>query len=145
MNTYNLTLGLKNVILTESSPVDDFYYDEILSVESNEKERCYKNPLHLLLNQQRLNSLGTMGVQAWLEQFQARPDSPLAELRKKCSDEDLATMIKSRHLQAPAEILAWSRQMYDNMESFNNELKQLAAQQVQQTESTQVTDNTNTE
>lgn len=136
MRKYNLSIGLKNAILCETSPVDEFYSEEIVSPVSGYKTTFFLDPLYLLLNQQRLNSLGTMGVEAWLAQFQVRPNSPLAELRKKCTDEQLATMIRSRHLQAPAEILAWSRYMQDNMSKFEAEVKQLAEAQVAETNQT---------
>ena len=108
---YNLVYGLKNTVLCESSPVDEFYSEKQVCDDGKEAYK-FCNPLYLLFNQQRLNKLGTMGIESWLSQFDMKKNNPLSELRKKCSDKDLATMIKSRHIQAPAEILAWSRYMY---------------------------------
>ena len=56
---------------------------------------------------------------------------PFVELRSKCSDSDLMTMIKSRHLQSPCEILSWCKYMKDNVDVFNNELKQFVQTQVE--------------
>lgn len=138
-HSYNLAIGYKMSCSVESSPIDEFYEETILTPCDNQKAKMFVNPLHLLLNQQRLNKLGTMGIEQWLQQFRLVKDDSLSELRKKCSDSDLAKMIKSRHLQTPSEILAWSRQMYADMEQFNSELKQLLEAEKKQSEQPTIT------
>lgn len=142
----NLVQNLKNVVLVDSSPVDEFYRETQFTDDGKEAVR-FPNPLFLLFNQQRLNKLGTMGIEAWLAQFDNKKNSPLEELRKKCSDSDLATMIKSRHLQSPAEILAWSRYMYDNMKAFDKELQDVLKAQSETADAvmTENSDNVNVE
>ena len=84
-----------------------------------------------------------MGLSDWLNQFKLQKTSALDELRKQCSDADLLSTLKSRHLQSPAELLAWSRYMSSNLDKFNNEVKAvLEAQQQQDTTNVQ-TNNTN--
>lgn len=129
---YNHMLGRKQMNFVQTSPVDEFYIESI-SNPRNAKSvvQCYTNPIRMLFNQERLSKVGEFGVMKWLEQFKGS-SSALDELRKKCSDADLVSMIRSRHIQAPADVLAWARHMQSNMDSFNEELKQLY--EVQQTE-----------
>lgn len=124
MSKYNVQLGLKCSAIVESSPIDEFYFDEVLDVATSTKTLRHVNPLHLLLNQKRLDSLGTMGLDAWLQQFRVA-DSPLSELRKKCSDDDLCKYIKSRHLQSPAELQAWARSLDAESEHLQAEIKEV--------------------
>jgi len=122
--TFNANVGKRHMIFRSPSPVDDFYRTTYKVAHCKREVHQFSNPLQMLLNQERLNRLGQMGLEAWLSQFN-NPQSPLAELRKKCSDQDLASMIKSRHIQSHAEILAWARYMKQNMDKFNDEVKQL--------------------
>ena len=65
-----------------------------------------------------------MAAQQFIESLAPKSNS-LEELRKQCSDEDLMRMIKSKHLQSPAEILSWCRYLNENVESFNSEVQKL--------------------
>lgn len=132
MKTFNLRIGQKQMVFASSTPIDEFYFEEICNKDGNSFSISYTNPLHLLLNQKRLNKLGQMGLDEWLGQFDLKKSSPIEELRKQCSDEDLLKTIKSRHLQAPAEILAWSRYMSQNLDEFNDNVKSVIAEMQQQ-------------
>ena len=68
----------------------------------------------LLFNQERLNeTLGRDGIKHFFDSLSSR-SVPLSELRTKISDEDLASICKSRYLQQPSEILAWSEYLNNN-------------------------------
>lgn len=68
----------------------------------------------LLFNQERLNeTLGRDGIKHFFDSLSSR-SVPLTELRSKISDEDLASICKSRYLQHPSEILAWSEYLNNN-------------------------------
>ncbi|QRV61761.1 hypothetical protein [Microvirus sp.] len=68
----------------------------------------------LLFNQERLNdTLGRDGIKHFFDSLSSR-SVPLSELRSKISDEDLACICKSRYLQQPSEILAWSEYLNNN-------------------------------
>lgn len=130
----SINIGVKNTQVVQSSPVDEFYCDEVYTPQDKKKAKCYTNPLYLLLNQKRIESMGTLALETWLTQFSMQKQNPLAELRSKCSDEDLIKMIKSRHLQNPSEILAWSHYVKDHMKEFSAELKALVEQEAAQKE-----------
>lgn len=118
---------MSNVVTMENSLVHEFYVEEQVSKEDGSPMFQVSDPIYLLFNQQRLNSIGAGAVQMWVQEMSASLNSPLAELRKQCSDEDLLTMVKSRHLQSPSEILAWAQYMTDNMDKFQSEVAKLVA------------------
>ncbi len=77
----------------------------------------------LLFNQERLNdTLGRDGIKHFFDSFSSR-SVPLSELRSKISDEDLATICKSRYLQQPSEILAWSQYLNNNYADLLSEIR----------------------
>lgn len=117
----------KNMNYYQPSLVSSFYKEESISCESGEPMVAYHDPIYMLFNQQRLSKLGAGAVEIWLQQMYQSKANPLAELRKECSDEDLVSMIKSRHLQSPSEILSWSRLMMSKMDEFKSEVVKLVA------------------
>lgn len=119
------SFDLKNIILRQSEIIDNFCYEE-LPCDDKRKSVHVADPVHVLLNQERLNeALGQTAAKTFIDSFRNQKNDPFAELRSKCSDEDLMSLVKSRHLQAPAEILAWSKYMQNNMELFNSEVQKL--------------------
>lgn len=106
-----------------SSVVDEFYFERVFCEDGSECVACV-DPIVVLFNQERLVGLGETGAKAFLDSFQQRTDS-LAELRKNCSDEDLISMMKSRYLQTPSEIVAWCRYMESNIDKFNSEVQSM--------------------
>lgn len=131
---HNPQLNLSNQIIREPEPTDSFYTEELIDTQCEGLEKCYAHPdpIYMLFNQERIKQLGVTAGTAFLEQFTKYEGNALNELRKKCTDEQLLTMIKSRHLQQPSEILAWSRYMDANVEEFNSELKAAIEVQKQQ-------------
>lgn len=117
----------KNMNYYQPSLVSSFYKEESISSESGEPIVVYHDPIYMLFNQQRLSKLGAGAVEMWLQQMNQSKANPLAELRKECSDEDLVSMIKSRYLQSPSEILSWSRLMLSKMDEFKSEVAKLVA------------------
>lgn len=118
----------KNMNPFQPSLVTSFYKEESVSAESGEPMLAFHDPIYMLFNQERLSKLGSGAVELWLNQMNQSRANPLSELRKECSDEDLVTMIKSRHLQSPSEILSWSRLMTSKLEEFKSEVAKLVAE-----------------
>lgn len=126
--SFNNEVGLKHCILREASVVDEFYHEPITPSDDTMESVSVCDPIIILFNQKRLDNMGSTAVQSFLDSLVPKSNE-LSELRKKCSDDDLMTMVKSRHLQSPAEILAWCRYMNENIETFNSEVAKLVAQQ----------------
>lgn len=126
--SFNEEVGLKHCILREASVVDEFYHESTTPSDDSMESVSVCDPIVILFNQQRLDNMGTTAAKSFIDSLVPKSNE-LSELRKKCSDEDLMTMVKSRHLQSPAEILAWCRYMNENVETFNSEVAKLVAQQ----------------
>lgn len=124
-NKYTWNFTTKNVVLRESTPIDSFT-NEIITPSHDEKQAtCVVDPIRILFNQERINNLGATAAKAWIDSLSVNKNNALSELRKKCSDEDLISIIKSRHIQSPAELLAWTNYITDRMDEFNAELKKV--------------------
>ena len=140
---FNSVSDLRNVVLREPSVVDEFYINKMTNPDGSESVQ-HVDPIFVLFNQQRLESLGTSAAQYFLDSLQ-QPNDSLTELRKKCSDEDLLKLIKSKYLQSPAEILAWCRYMDANIEEFNKEVQTLIEAQKQEQEKVDASNQQTTE
>lgn len=115
----------------EASLVDEFYQEERVSCTDGAPMKQFNDPIYMLFNQKRLSLLGSGAIELWLQSMAKAKSDPLAELRKQCSDDDLLTMVKSRHLQSPSEIHAWAQLMTSKIDDFKSEVsKLLAAKQV---------------
>lgn len=83
----------------------------------------FNNDVSLLFNQQRLEQvLGRDGITKFFERL-SQQSSSLSELRSKISDSDLVEICKSRYLQAPSEILAWSQYLNNNYAELLSEIR----------------------
>lgn len=83
-------------------------HDDVLDVTA------VNNDIYLLLNQNRLSSLGEDNVKKILDSI-ASQSSSMSELRKKVSDSDLLAFCKSRYIQTPSELRAWSNYLNTEM------------------------------
>lgn len=100
------------------SIVSPFMTKEVTYFDGDEKKvaKCCVDDIYLLFNQRRLLSAGSDTVNAWLETLTPRSDA-LSQLRKKCTDEQLMAFCKSRYIQSPSELLAWSEYLLANHEA----------------------------
>lgn len=83
----------------------------------------FNNDVSLLFNQQRLEQvLGRDCITKFFDRL-SQQSSSLSELRSKISDSDLVELCKSRYLQAPSEILAWSQYLNNNYAELLSEIR----------------------
>lgn len=61
-----------------------------------------------LFSQERINNLGPDVVRDFLSR-NLPMSSPVSEAISKMSDDEIITSIRSRHIQQPSELLAWSK------------------------------------
>lgn len=89
-----------------------------------DKRECqaFHDDIYMLFNQSRLlaDGVGTDTLKSWLNTLTPKSD-PLSELRKKCTDEQLMQLCKSRYIQSPSELLAWSEYLNDNFEQLQSQ------------------------
>ena len=97
------------VLLTSNfyqpSLIDNFLFQEVSDGES--KSYTLTSDIYMLFNQKRLDKLTS---QALIQHFESmsQKDSSLASLRSKMTDDQLVRFVKSRYIQSPSELLAWS-------------------------------------
>lgn len=114
---FNTSLPFTTVTsLYAPSPVDEFKTLRIKNSDGSEA-LFFVDDIHMLLNQQRLSSLGSDTLNSWIESLSPRSDS-LSQLRGKCTDEQLLQVCKSRFIQSPSELLAWSDYLNANFSSI---------------------------
>lgn len=118
----------QNVVVRETTPVDQFYFEKTIASDDNQKCVAFVDPIRMLFNQQRLSRIGSTAVDAWLTSMFNSKKDPLKELRKNCKDSDLRDLIKSRHIQQPCELMAYAQWCQDNMEKFKSEVSKLIAE-----------------
>lgn len=122
-----MEFGLRHSILRQESVVDEFYFEKCKPSDDDKESVSIVDPILILFNQERLDNMGASAAKKFLDSLSPQSND-LSELRSKCSDEDLIQMVKSRHLQSPAEILHWCRYMNENVDKFNSEVARLQAE-----------------
>lgn len=96
----------KVTCLRAPSPVETFYKQEISCPNGTCDAVAYRTDIYMLFNQQRLDRMSLSQLSDWLDNQTST--SGLAELRSKMSDAQLHSFIKSRYIQSPSELMAWS-------------------------------------
>lgn len=97
---------LKNSEFYQPSTLDSFYCRFRKNPDGSESIRMTSD-IYMLLNQKRLDRLTNAALVDHFNQMSVR-DSAMASLRKKCTDEQLCSLVKSRYIQTPSELLGWS-------------------------------------
>lgn len=114
-----------NTHLREPSPVDDFYVvkEEIIYPDGTKAiATSYRDPIYELFNQQRIARIGSTGLEQWIKSMMLINSNPLSELREKCSDSELLSIMKSRYCQTPTEVLNWARYLNNNLSELEKEV-----------------------
>lgn len=116
----------------ESSPVDQFMFQE-LEVDGKPSVRLTSD-IYMLFNQQRLDKMSRESLLSYFDSIQVR-EPKFTEIRSKLGDEQLMSFVKSRFIQSPSELMAWSQYL---MSSSDDAVAALAAAQSEQSQQTPV-------
>lgn len=92
--------------------VDELYWNDF-TADNGDVARVYSNDVTLMFNQERLKGVNVDTLNHWMSSLAPSSDS-LSSLRANCSDEDLINLCKSRYIQSPSELLAWSDYLNEN-------------------------------
>lgn len=123
------TFGIEKMNVRQPSLVDEFYIQAGKCCETGEVTHSHIHPLYMLFNQERLNRLGDGAVQSWLKQLDAAGNTAYSEVKKKISDDDLLSLVKSRHIQQPSELESWLNHLNERADVFNSEVQKLIQKQ----------------
>lgn len=106
----------------------EFDSTEELRVEIDETdESCpvrYTSDVRLLLHTKDLASRAGLSVASKFGQSRQSP-SQIQQIMDTMSDDDLLATVRSRHIQAPSEIIAWSKELSLYAERLESQAQEL--------------------
>ena len=91
-------------IMAELSKVNVTYFD------GDDKREAIANvdDIYMLFNQQRLDKMTREALIARFDSM-SQYDDGMKALRQKCTDDQLISLVKSRYIQSPGELMEWSK------------------------------------
>lgn len=114
----------------QESPVDQFLLEE--REFDGVKGVCLTSDICMLFNQQRLDRLSRESLLSHFESMSVN-EPKFGDLRAKLGDDQLISFVKSRFIQSPSELMAWSQYLMSSSDAVVAELA-AAEQQIQQTQ-----------
>lgn len=103
------------------TPVDEFTFEKVENIEGGES-LTLTSDITMLFNQKRLDKCSNESLLHYFDSLSVT-NSPLRELRSKLSDDQLISIVKSRYLQSPSELLTYSESL---VHEYGSELAMLA-------------------
>lgn len=111
-------------IVVEELPTEPFRFEKV-GTEENEVVRIRSDVSMLLHAADMAKKYGTGFVQSMIDT--RRPKSSALQLRMdQMSDAQILDTIKSRHLQSPSELLAWSEYLVEQAKLVEDEANRVA-------------------
>lgn len=99
----------------EKGPADEFCIDKL---EVNGVETIVlTSDIYMLFNQQRLDRMSKDRLLAYFENLSVN-EPKMRELRSKLSDDQLCSFVKSRFIQSPSELMAWSQYLMSSQDEM---------------------------
>lgn len=101
---------------------------EELRVEIDETDETlpirYSSDVRLILHTKDLASRAGLAIASKFGQNK-QPASQVQQIMDKMSDDDLLATVRSRHIQAPSEIIAWSKELSAYAEHLESQAQDL--------------------
>lgn len=114
----------------QESPVDQFLFEE--HEVNGMKSFRLTSDIYMLFNQQRLDRLTRENLLSYFDSLVIN-EPKFGDLRSKLGDDQLISFVKSRFIQSPSELMAWSQYLMSSSDAVVAELA-TAEQQAQQTQ-----------
>lgn len=119
---------IPNVAPDAFAVAPEFDSTEELRVEIDETdETCpvrYTSDVRLILHTKDLASRAGLAVASKFGQSK-QPASQIQQIMDRMSDDDLLATVRSRHVQAPSEIIAWSKDLSAYAENLESQAQEL--------------------
>lgn len=113
---YNISSkDLRQSEFLENSPVNEFCFER-LEVNGNEVVTLTSD-IYMLFNQQRLDRMSKDRLLAYFENLSVN-EPKMRELRSKLTDDQLCSFVKSRFIQSPSELMAWSEYLMSSQDEM---------------------------
>lgn len=121
----------KNTVLNSAqyyipSTLDSFLIAAHKAPYDSQESVRITSDIYMLFNQQRLDRMTREAVINYFNDMVVK-DSSLQNLRDRMTDDQLISVVKSRYMQAPSELLSWSRWLNAQADTYIKDY--LAAQQ----------------
>ena len=100
-------IDLKHSEFYTPSNVDDFMFELDKPVHGNNEAVIFTSDITMLFNQQRLDKMSRESLLQHFDSMSVK-DSSLSVVRKSLSDDQLISIVKSRYIQSPSELMAYS-------------------------------------
>lgn len=111
-------------IVLEELPTEPFRFEKI-GTEENESVRIRSDVSMLLHAADMAKKYGTGFVQSMIDMRRPK-SSALQSQMDQMSDAQILDTIKSRHLQSPSELIAWSEYLVEQAKDIEQEAERLA-------------------
>lgn len=119
---------IPNVAPDAFSVAPEFDSTEQLCVEIDDTdETCpvrYTSDVRLILHSKDLSSRAGLAVASKFGQIKQSP-SQIQQIMDIMSDDDLLATVRSRHIQSPSEIIAWSKDLSAYAENLEAQAQEL--------------------
>lgn len=119
---------IPNVVPDAFSVAPEFDSTEQLCVEIDDTdEACpvrYTSDVRLILHTKDLASRAGLAVASKFGQSK-QSASQIQQIMDTMSDDDLLATVRSRHVQAPSEIIAWSKELSAYAENLESQAQEL--------------------
>ena len=106
----------------------EFDCTEELRVEVDDTDEArpvrYTSDVRLILHTKDLASRAGLAIASKFGQSR-QPASQIQQIMDKMSDDDLLATVRSRHVQAPSEIIAWSKELSAYAENLESQAQEL--------------------
>lgn len=110
------------------SVAPEFDCTEELRVEIDDTDEArpvrYTSDVRLLLHAKDLASRAGLSIASKFGQSK-QSTSQIQQIMDKMSDDDLLSTVRSRHVQAPSEIIAWSKELSAYAENLESQAQEL--------------------
>ena len=111
-------------IVLEELPTEPFRFEKI-GTEENEAVRIRSDVSMLLHAADMSKKYGSGFVQSMFDLHRPK-SSPLQSQMDQMSDAQILDTVKSRHLQSPSELIAWSEYLISQAKSIEDEAARIA-------------------
>ena len=111
-------------IVLEELPTEQFRFEKN-GVEGDEYTRIRSDVSMLLHAADMAKKYGTGFVQSMIDMHRPKSSSLQSQM-DQMSDAQILDTVKSRHLQSPSELLAWSEYLIDQAKSIEDEVSRIA-------------------
>lgn len=105
--TYRMRRDLRITQFRQPSMVDSFLCQKHQNAVDGVESVRMTSDIYMLFNAQRLDRMSRDAVLRHFEDMAVK-DPSMAALKKRMTDDQLISLVKSRYIQQPSELLAWS-------------------------------------